>query len=67
MEHGLPESRALPYIVEIAFKRRDFKTVHRLLTQLSAYQLTPIMKIAIQFWVNQKGAQNKMMAKVNAE
>jgi hypothetical protein len=67
MEHGLPESRALPYIVEIAFKRRDFKTVHRLLTKLSAYQLTPIMKIAIQFWVNQKGAQNKMMAKVNAE
>jgi hypothetical protein len=66
MTHGLPESRALPYIVEIAFKRRDFKTVHTLLTRLSEYQLTPIMKVAIQFWVNQTGSQSRLHAKEKA-
>jgi hypothetical protein len=51
MTLGLPESRALPYIVEIAFHRRDYSMVQQLLTRLSVYQLTPIMKNAIRFWV----------------
>jgi hypothetical protein len=63
MEHGLPESRALPYIVEIAFNRRDYSTVQVLLQQLSLYQLTPIMKNAIQFWVKRPGYQGGLMAK----
>lgn len=65
MSHGLPESRALPYIVEIAFNRRDFATVQALLTRLSVYQLTPIMKNAIQFWVNRPGATDPRLAKEN--
>ncbi len=51
MASGLPESRVLPYIVEIAFDRRDFKTVRSLLSRLSASQVTPIMRGAIHFWV----------------
>jgi hypothetical protein len=63
MSHGLPESRALPYIVEIAFNRRDFATVQTLLARLSVYQLTPIMKNAIQFWVGKQGATAPLLAK----
>ena len=51
MARGLPESRVLPYIVEIAFNRRDYKQVRDLLSRLSASQVTPIMKGAINFWV----------------
>lgn len=65
MTHGLPESRALPYIVEIAFNRRDFATVQTLLARLSVYQLTPIMKNAIHFWVNRQGAAAPLLAKEN--
>ncbi|MDO8988990.1 MAG: hypothetical protein Q7U91_05090 [Sideroxyarcus sp.] len=63
--HGLPESRALPYIVEIAFNRRDYATVQVLLERLSVYQLTPIMKNAIQFWVKRPEYQAGLLAKEN--
>jgi hypothetical protein len=63
MEHGLPESRALPYVVEIAFNRRDYKTVQDLLLRLSVLQVTPIMKNAIQFWVTRPGHQASPAAK----
>jgi hypothetical protein len=63
MSHGLPESRALPYIVEIAFNRRDYVTVQTLLGRLSAYQLSPIMKNAIQFWVTRSATSGKTLAK----
>lgn len=49
--HGLPESRVLPYIVEIAFNRRDYRTVRDLLSRISISQVTPRMKGAIRFWV----------------
>jgi hypothetical protein len=65
MTNGLPESRALPYIVEIAFNRRDYKTVQLLLERLSVYQLTPIMKNAIQFWVNRSAVPNRPLVKEN--
>jgi polysaccharide biosynthesis protein PelE len=51
LAHGLPESRVLPYIVEITFIERDFKRVRDLLSVISASQVTPIMKGAIRFWV----------------
>lgn len=51
LAHGLPESRVLPYIVEIVFHRRDFKTVQALLARISVSQVTPIMKGVINFWV----------------
>lgn len=50
MAGGLPESRVLPYIVEIAFVRRDYATVRDLLSRLSETQVTPVMKNAIRFW-----------------
>lgn len=49
--HGFPESRVLPYIVEIAFNRRDYRTVRDLLSRISILQVTPKMKGAIRFWV----------------
>jgi IS1 family transposase len=66
MEHGLPESRALPYVVEIAFNRRDYKTVQDLLLRLSVLQVTPIMKNAIQFWVTRTTHQAPSSAKENS-
>ena len=66
MKHGLPESRALPYIVEIAFNRRDYKTVQDLLLRLSVLQVTPIMKNAIQFWVTRSTYQAPSIAKENS-
>lgn len=63
MAHGLPESRALPYIVEIAFNRRDFAAVQEMLWHLSVLQVTPIMKNAIQFWVSRPGYQSHSAAK----
>jgi hypothetical protein len=41
----------LPYIVEIAFDRRDYRTVSDLLSRISILQVTPIVKGAIRFWV----------------
>jgi len=49
--HGFPESRVLPYIVEIAFNRRDYRTVRDLLSRISILQVTPRVKGAIHFWV----------------
>jgi hypothetical protein len=63
MTLGLPESRALPYIVEIAFHRRDYSAVQQLLTRLSIYQLSPIMKNAIQFWVNSPSTPRGLLRK----
>jgi tetratricopeptide (TPR) repeat protein len=51
MAGGLPESRVLPYLVEIAFVRRDFATVRELVARLSETQVTPVMKNAIRFWI----------------
>jgi polysaccharide biosynthesis protein PelE len=57
MANGLPESRVLPYIVEIAFDRGDYRTVRRLLARISISQVTPIMKGAIHFWVKNPAAE----------
>ncbi|MGV8934162.1 MAG: tetratricopeptide repeat protein [Gallionellaceae bacterium] len=60
LARGLPESRVLPYIVEIAFNRHDYKTVRELLTRLSVSQVTPIMKGAINFWVSTTSSVKKI-------
>lgn len=66
ISHGLPESRAIPYIVEIAFNRRDYGTVQSLLSRLSISQVTPIMKSAINFWVHKSERQSFVSVKENA-
>jgi tetratricopeptide (TPR) repeat protein len=63
MSRGLPESRVLPYIVEIAFDRGDYKTVQRLLSRISVSQITPIMKNSINFWVNGRNLNVPLLAK----
>jgi hypothetical protein len=63
MSRGLPESRVLPYIVEIAFDRGDYKTVQRLLSRISVSQITPIMKNSINFWVNGRNLKVPLLAK----
>ena len=65
VSHGLPESRAIPYIVEIAFNRRDYKTVQNLLSRLAAYHVTPIMKSAINFWVRKPDHRELIPVKEN--
>lgn len=65
MTQGLPESRALPYIVEIAFHDRNYSEVQELLLRLSKYQLSPIMKNAIQFWVDRPSTQVVILRKVH--
>lgn len=66
ISHGLPESRAIPYIVEIAFNRRDYGTVQSLRSRLSISQVTPIMKSAINFWVHKSERQSFVSVKENA-
>ncbi len=66
VSRGLPESRALPYIVEIAFNRRDYTTVQNLLARLATYQVTPIMKSAINFWVRESDDRELIPVKENA-
>ncbi len=61
--HGLPESRVLPYLVEIAFDRRDFFKVQNMLKRLSASQITPVMKNAIHFWVDTPEKNRRLEAK----
>ncbi len=63
MSYGLPESRALPYIVETAFYQHDYVAVQELLSRLSAYRLTRIMENAIQFWVKQPTVHRDSLAK----
>ena len=61
--HGFPESRALPYIAEIAFNRRDYRTVRDLLSRISILQVTPRMKGAIRYWVGQGASEGVPPAK----
>lgn len=61
--HGFPESRVLPYIVEIAFKRRDYRTVRDLLTRISILQVTPRMIGVIRYWMDRQGHGGTPFAK----
>ncbi len=62
MAHGLPESRVLPYLVEIAFDRRDLNKVQNMLMRISASQITPVMKNAINFWVGSSGKGVRLLS-----
>ncbi|MFA5915806.1 MAG: hypothetical protein WC830_19850 [Burkholderiales bacterium] len=47
---GLPEGRALPYIAELAFERRDFATVRALMALVAQGHYTPLMAPLVEFW-----------------
>jgi hypothetical protein len=47
---GLPEGRALPYIAELAFERRDFAAVRELMTLVARGNVSPLMAPLVEFW-----------------
>ncbi|HSD40177.1 MAG TPA: hypothetical protein VLC92_21945 [Rhodocyclaceae bacterium] len=50
VEHGLPAPRVLPYLAELAFARRDFAEVMRLLGELRAYPDQPRLQPVLRLW-----------------
>lgn len=47
---GLPESRALPYLAEIAYARRDFPLLRQYMAAIAETQHTPAMAAVIRYW-----------------
>ena len=47
---GLPAPRVLPYLAELAFARRDFDEVMRLLGELRAYPDQPRLQPLLRLW-----------------
>jgi len=50
VEQGLPAPRVLPYLAELAFARRDFDEVIRLLGELRAYPDQPRLQPLLRLW-----------------
>jgi Flp pilus assembly protein TadD len=49
-QQGLPAPRVLPYLAELAFARRDFDEVTRLLGELRAYPDQPRLQPVLRLW-----------------
>ncbi len=47
---GLPEFRAMPYLVEIAFRQGEYELVQERMNSFSNAQVTPLMKKVVDFW-----------------
>ena len=47
---GLPDTRVVPYLAEIAYEQRKFDEVKRLLQSLSDWQSLPKLQPVIKFW-----------------
>lgn len=47
---GLPKSRTLPYLAEIAFLQRDYATVRNVLGEMRAGQLPAKLEPVVEFW-----------------
>jgi len=50
LEQGIPAPRVLPYLAELAFQRRDFAEVRRMLADLRAYPDQARLEPLLQFW-----------------
>jgi hypothetical protein len=48
--NGLEESRALAFLGQIAFERRDFREVQRIFSALSEGQYAPRLRPAVKYW-----------------
>ena len=48
--NGLEQSRVLPYLGEIAYERRDYEGVRRILGSLDEGQYSPRLKPAVRYW-----------------
>jgi tetratricopeptide (TPR) repeat protein len=47
---GLPEARALPYVAELAFERRDFAAVRDVMALVARSHVSPLMAPLVSFW-----------------
>ncbi len=47
---GLPKTRILPYLAELAFARNDFATVRTLMHELGDWQSLPRLQPVIRYW-----------------
>jgi tetratricopeptide (TPR) repeat protein len=47
---GQPSTSALPYLAEIAFKRREFALVKQLMTQLAELNVASKTRAIVDFW-----------------
>lgn len=50
--YSLPEERALPYLAELAFERRDYTAVRAMLGKIASTQITQKMQTVIRFWAD---------------
>ena len=58
MEFGQPKTSALPYLAEIAFRRRDFLCVRQIMQQLSTLNLASQTRAVEDFWVKRDNEIN---------
>ncbi len=47
---GIPESRVLPYLAEIAFERGDYGYTRALMGRIAGKQVTPLMAPLMRYW-----------------
>ncbi|MBE0622485.1 MAG: hypothetical protein IH605_17990 [Burkholderiales bacterium] len=50
---GLAEGRALPYIAELAFERRDFAAVRDVMALVARSHVSPLMAPLVDFWIGE--------------
>jgi polysaccharide biosynthesis protein PelE len=50
LANGLDDSRVLGYLGQIAFERRDYTEVRRILSGLARKQYAPRLKAVVQYW-----------------
>ena len=58
VELGQPRTSALPYLAEIAFRRRDFHAVQQYMQQLSTLNLASRTRAVEDFWVRRSNEIN---------
>lgn len=54
---GLPEGRALPYMAELAFERRDFTAVREIMARVAHSHVSPLMAPLVDFWSGEPPAK----------
>jgi len=50
MDCGFPRERMLPYLAEVAFQRRDYARVRRLLAEVEQHGTLPTLRPVLDYW-----------------
>ncbi len=53
---GLEQARALPYLAELAFARRQFALLRYYIGLIASRQVTPVMAPVVRFWLGSNAA-----------